>query len=95
MALVSILGLGALLLASGLVFTIIKWIGIIYLLFIGFKLIVEPVKTAISGNNNDKPASIIRKGNTTQIIKNHDFNQGGLIKSKLKHFDFGVGIRTD
>jgi len=54
MALVSILGLGAVLLASGIVFNIIKWIGIIYLIFIGLKLIFEPVKADIS---NDKPAS--------------------------------------
>ena len=44
MALLSVLGLGAILLASGLVFNIIKWTGILYLIFIGLKLIFEPVK---------------------------------------------------
>jgi threonine/homoserine/homoserine lactone efflux protein len=43
MALVSILGLGAVLLASGFVFSLIKWIGIIYLIYVGLKLILEPV----------------------------------------------------
>jgi homoserine/homoserine lactone efflux protein len=62
MALVSILGLGAVLLASSIVFNIIKWIGIIYLIFIGLKLIFEPVKTDISNDSNDKPASSKRKG---------------------------------
>lgn len=39
MALVSILGLGVLLVSSGIVFNIIKWAGIIYLVFIGLNLI--------------------------------------------------------
>lgn len=51
MALFSILGLGVLLLTSGIVFNIIKWIGVIYLIFIGLRLIFEPVKT-------EKPADI-------------------------------------
>jgi Putative threonine efflux protein len=44
MALVSILGLGAVLIASGIIFNIIKWIGILYLIFVGLKLILEPVR---------------------------------------------------
>jgi len=52
MALASILGLGAVLMASGVVFNIIKWIGIIYLIFIGIKLIFEPVKTGRIINNH-------------------------------------------
>lgn len=44
MALLSVLGLGAILLASGFVFNIIKWAGILYLIFIGVKLMFEPVK---------------------------------------------------
>ncbi len=44
MALLSVLGLGAILLASGFVFNIIKWTGILYLIFIGLKLLFEPVK---------------------------------------------------
>ena len=43
MALVSLLGLGAILIASSMVFNVIKWIGIIYLVFIGIKLILAPV----------------------------------------------------
>lgn len=48
MALASILGLGAILITSGVVFNIIKWIGIIYLMFIGLKLIFEPVRIEVS-----------------------------------------------
>jgi homoserine/homoserine lactone efflux protein len=55
MALVSIAGLGAILIASGIVFNSIKWIGTIYLVFIGLKLIFEPVKTEISNDNDDNP----------------------------------------
>jgi threonine/homoserine/homoserine lactone efflux protein len=44
MALLSVLGLGAILLASGFVFNIIKWTGILYLIFMGLKLLFEPVK---------------------------------------------------
>ena len=51
MALLSILGLGVVLLTSGIVFNIIKWMGIIYLIFIGLKLIIEPVK-------KEKPANV-------------------------------------
>ena len=50
MALASIVGLGAVLTASGVVFNIIRWIGIIYLIFIGIKLMVEPVKAVRAGN---------------------------------------------
>jgi threonine/homoserine/homoserine lactone efflux protein len=41
MALVSVAGLGALLLTSGAVFNCIKWIGIAYLIYIGVKLFFE------------------------------------------------------
>lgn len=54
LALVSILGLGAILLASSVVFAIIKWIGIAYLIYIGIKLIIEPITTLESINMNDK-----------------------------------------
>jgi homoserine/homoserine lactone efflux protein len=54
MALVSILGLGAILLASGVIFNIIKWIGIIYLIIVGLKLIFEPIKTTPTYINEDK-----------------------------------------
>lgn len=45
MGLASIVGLGAVLIASGIVFNVIKWLGIAYLLFIGFKLLFEQVTT--------------------------------------------------
>jgi homoserine/homoserine lactone efflux protein len=57
MALISILGLGAVLIASGLIFNIVKWIGIIYLVFIGLKLILEPIKTESSNYGDDKTTS--------------------------------------
>ena len=60
MALVSILGLGAVLIASGLVFNVIKWIGILYLIFIGLKLLFAPIQTDIS-DDHDKPC-LSKKG---------------------------------
>lgn len=60
LAFVSILGLSAVLIASGIVFTVIKWIGIIYLLFIGLKLLVEPVKTE-SFNAKEAQPRVTRK----------------------------------
>jgi len=62
LALVSILGLGAILIASGIVFIIIKWIGIIYLLFVGCKLIFQPVRIETSPGTEDKPLINRRKG---------------------------------
>lgn len=50
MALLSIFGLGVLLLTSGLVFNVIKWLGIAYLVFIGIKMIIEPVKAEKTNN---------------------------------------------
>jgi homoserine/homoserine lactone efflux protein len=55
MALISILGLGAILITSGLVFNAVKWIGIIYLVFMGLKLIFDPILTDTSNDNDDKP----------------------------------------
>jgi homoserine/homoserine lactone efflux protein len=46
LALASVMGLGAILLASGIVFNVIKWIGIFYLVFIGIKMIFEPTGTS-------------------------------------------------
>jgi homoserine/homoserine lactone efflux protein len=66
MALISILGLGAILLASGIVFTIIKWIGIVYLVYIGIKLILEPVTTVISTDIQGKPT--LKKGRNKLFI---------------------------
>lgn len=44
----SLLGLGALLAASALWFTVIKLIGGLYLLYLGFKLLTAPIATADS-----------------------------------------------
>jgi homoserine/homoserine lactone efflux protein len=57
MALVSILGLGAILIASGFIFNFIKWAGIIYLAFIGLKLFLEPVHAYQSDAHENKPAT--------------------------------------
>jgi threonine/homoserine/homoserine lactone efflux protein len=58
MALVSIIGLGAVLAASGVIFTIIKWIGVIYLIAIGAMLIFKPDredgKARFPGSNGRK-----------------------------------------
>jgi homoserine/homoserine lactone efflux protein len=54
MALVSILGLGAVLAASGFIFNIIKWIGVIYLVFVGLKIVFEPNKTEKTNDNYNK-----------------------------------------
>jgi threonine/homoserine/homoserine lactone efflux protein len=51
MALVSIVGLGALLITSGFIFTILKWAGILYLLFIGIKIILAPIKHDIQNES--------------------------------------------
>jgi homoserine/homoserine lactone efflux protein len=53
MAFVSMLGLGAILMASGLIFSIIKWTGIIYLIYIGIKSIIASFQ-----NNSDNQSSI-------------------------------------
>jgi threonine/homoserine/homoserine lactone efflux protein len=54
MAVVSIAGLGAVLVASGVVFNAIKWVGIGYLAYIGVKLILEPVKEEAEGTETRK-----------------------------------------
>jgi homoserine/homoserine lactone efflux protein len=42
MALVSIAGLGVILVTSGFLFSLIKWAGIMYLVYIGIRMIAEP-----------------------------------------------------
>ncbi len=45
MAMISILGLGIILLKSGILFNIIKWMGVLYLIYLGLKMIIQPVET--------------------------------------------------
>ncbi|MGA6112609.1 LysE family translocator [Agrobacterium sp. CFBP2214] len=53
---IAALGLGALLMASEMMFSLIKWIGVVYLLWIGFKLIRSKAEVTApdvsSGNGN-------------------------------------------
>jgi threonine/homoserine/homoserine lactone efflux protein len=51
MAVASIVGLGAVLVASGIIFNVIKWLGIVYLVFMGIKLLLGPVKTVAVCSN--------------------------------------------
>lgn len=44
MAVVSILGLGIILITSGVIFNIIKWVGVLYLVYLGSKMIFETTK---------------------------------------------------
>ncbi len=43
----SLLGLGALVLASATLFTVLKWIGAIYLIYLGIKLLRAPASTGL------------------------------------------------
>jgi homoserine/homoserine lactone efflux protein len=54
MALVSLLGLGAALIASGFIFNFIKWTGILYLAFIGLKLLFGPINSGQSQAKENK-----------------------------------------
>ncbi|APG85111.1 transmembrane efflux protein [Sinorhizobium americanum CCGM7] len=51
----SMLGLGALLAASATIFTILKWIGAAYLVWLGIKLWKAPV--GVSGSHEETPAA--------------------------------------
>lgn len=51
----SMLGLGALLATSATIFTILKWIGGAYLVYLGVKLWRAPVQTGPIGDNDNVP----------------------------------------
>lgn len=60
LAVISLLGLGAILLASEVLFSVIKWGGILYLLTIGCKLLFEPVSAQSPAKGFSCP--VARKG---------------------------------
>ena len=70
MALISLIGLGALLIASGIVFNIIKWAGVAYLVYMGFKMLTEPV----NDNNQNGTTNVSSPKNNNCL-----FIQGFLI----------------
>lgn len=49
------LGLGALLAASQLAYTILRWFGAAYLLWIGYKMLRNPRRTFMTETENDRP----------------------------------------
>ncbi|QFT79348.1 Homoserine/homoserine lactone efflux protein [Roseovarius sp. THAF27] len=53
----SLLGLGALVLASATLFTVLKWIGAAYLVYLGIKLLRSPPSTGLDHTTAAKPAS--------------------------------------
>lgn len=61
MALISILGLGIILITSGVVFNSIKWVGVAYLIFIGLKMILEPIEKDAENIVDVQPKSSKKK----------------------------------
>jgi len=66
------LGLGALLTASTLAFTILKWAGAAYLLYLGVRLLLKPRRALIldtgTAARNGGPLSSLRRGLFTNLL---------------------------
>ncbi len=65
------IGLGALLAASKLAFTVIKWVGAAYLLYVGIKLIVRPrqgLDASDVGSTQEDPSRSLRRGLLTNLL---------------------------
>lgn len=57
MAFVSFAGLGVILMASGIIFNIIKWLGIIYLVYLGLSLIIKSPEMKVTPTQYDNKES--------------------------------------
>lgn len=65
------LGLGALLAASQLAFTLVKWAGAAYLFWLGFKLILRPrqsIDPVLAGTGPIDPWLLLRQGFLTNML---------------------------
>lgn len=63
------LGLGALLAASTLAFTVLKWVGAAYLVWLGLKLILRPRSAFDAGHGPARrPGSAFRSGLLTNLL---------------------------
>lgn len=66
------LGLGALLAASELAFTLLKWTGAVYLLWLGMRLLLSPAKTPAAMEADSAPArsglAALRRGFATNML---------------------------
>jgi len=72
----SLLGLGALLAESAFLFQAVKWIGGLYLLFLGVKLLMTGIKPAIICKHEERPSSWRLFTNTYLVTA---FNPKGIV----------------
>ena len=73
----SLAGLGALVLTSATLFTILKWIGAAYLVFLGVRLLINPPASA--GLEGPSPAAASRSGPIRARCSRHG------VESKINH----------